>query len=612
MVRAHSGMITSSLVVVLLSGLVALFLSTGLFAVLANPASQTVGEWNAQLAIQGDLVEGSTRTPLQGGPDLDFGIHPDATNEGEGQDEPFLESPGQELLFFFRYTGNLPAFRELTKSKIENASLMEWPMRISVELGDEVFGDTDAEITITPSLTEVPSGASVLLLDSTGASIIANLRDGPVNITLLVPDGDDRVREDYIIRVAEAAAETTAVIDAGATGFEGASIPFSAENSGLGEGATNFTNYVWDFGDGSPQVSGSDQENVIHNFPDDGTYTVTLTVTDDQAGTDNTTHNIDIVNVAPTVEAGGNLNGFEGGSVALNGAFFTDPGFDCPNCSPPSQETFNFFLDWGDGTAPDEGSANATSGSPDVATLGTLTGAHTYGDNGTYTLQLCVEDDNLGEGCDTAQVTIANVPPVVDMGPDPQPFDEGAPFFPNVLAAFADPGFGCANCNTPTQETFTFTVDWGDGTTTGPLPVAPQDVTIGSPGIDTVGEIINSHRYGDNGTFQVEVCVTDDDSGEGCDNIDVTVANVAPEVEVIEVPDDVDEGSAFFLPETTFTDPGFGCDTCVTPTQESFTFQIDWGDGKTTGPTPVDAQDVTIGLPGVLTQGDVFRLPQVR
>ncbi len=49
---------------------------------------------------------------------------------------------------------------------------------------------------------------------------------------------------------------------------------------------------------------------------------------------------------------------------------------------------------------------------------------------------------------------------------------------------------------TAPQESFHYTINWGDGTTeTGELPAS---VTDGSPGVATIGTLANSHLYADN------------------------------------------------------------------------------------------------------------------
>ena len=55
--------------------------------------------------------------------------------------------------------------------------------------------------------------------------------------------------------------------------------------------------YVWNFGDGSPTVTGA---TVSRTYADNGTYTVTLTVSDEDGGSASTTQTVVVANIAPT------------------------------------------------------------------------------------------------------------------------------------------------------------------------------------------------------------------------------------------------------------------------------------------------------------------------
>lgn len=104
---------------------------------------------------------------------------------------------------------------------------------------------------------------------------------------------------------------------------------------------------------------------------------------------------------------------------------------------------------------------------------------------------------------DTASIEVLNVAPTVTAY-DVAPIDEGEHAV--VSATFTDPG---------TLDTHTVTVDWGDGN--GPEAVSAGDLASGI-----------SHTYGDNGSFDVVVTVTDDDGGVGDDTVTVSVGNLAP------------------------------------------------------------------------------------
>jgi hypothetical protein len=102
--------------------------------------------------------------------------------------------------------------------------------------------------------------------------------------------------------------------------------------------------------------------------------------------------------------------------------------------------------------------------------------------------------------------TVQNVAPTVSVGSNAT-IDEGNAF--SRAGSFTDPG---------TQDTWTATVDYGDGSGVQSLTLNP-DKTFAL-----------DHVYGDNGVYTVTVSVSDDDSGTGTGTLMVTVLNVAPAV----------------------------------------------------------------------------------
>ncbi|MEN8178746.1 MAG: PKD domain-containing protein [Pseudomonadota bacterium] len=160
---------------------------------------------------------------------------------------------------------------------------------------------------------------------------------------------------------------------------------FDGSNSDDIDGA--IVSYAWNFGDGNTATTAG--SSVSHTYIADGTYTVSLTVTDDAGATGSISQQVSVVapaNLVPT-------------------ASFT---FQCANLACSFDGSASSDLDgaivsyaWNFG---------------DDATATTVNVGHTYAVAGTYTVSLTVTDDANATNTATQNVTATSIP-----GPGPGP-----------------------------------------------------------------------------------------------------------------------------------------------------------------------------------------------
>jgi alpha-tubulin suppressor-like RCC1 family protein/uncharacterized protein YkwD/plastocyanin/thiol-disulfide isomerase/thioredoxin/uncharacterized membrane protein YphA (DoxX/SURF4 family) len=278
-------------------------------------------------------------------------------------------------------------------------------------------------------------------------------------------------------------------VDAGTDASLNAGDTFARSGSFTDPGADNWTATV-DYGDGSgvqPLALNPDKTfNLSHLYPDSGTFTVTVEVTDDDGGVGtaiiNITVTVTVVNQPPVITTEPTHDVAEG-EAFTHAVGFTDT---------DTTDNHTGTIDWDDGSPPEALVITESGGS------GEASPGHTYPDNGSFTAAIEVCDEH--DACDSTQVTIqvANVPPTVDAGNDAS-LNAGDTFARS--GSFTDPG----------ADNWTATVDYGDSSGVQPLALNP-DKTFNL-----------SHLYPDSGTFTITVEVTDDDGGVGTAIINITV-----------------------------------------------------------------------------------------
>ncbi len=378
-------------------------------------------------------------------------------------------------------------------------------------------------------------------------------------------------------------------------------------------GAADILSYTIDWGDGTTPdahtaaASSESPEVTImgsHLFADDGTYTVTVSVGDDDQGADSKEFRVTVRNAAPSLVLIENQQFFENEAFTITElGQISDLGFANPaNPNGASLETFTARVDWGDGSSVENVVVNAgQTGSVGVPTTASLDGRHVYADDGVYTVQVMVSDDDGASSTSSFDIAVINAAPELTVVAD-QSVNEGDLLSLTDLGIFSDPGFN--NPVVPIAETFTYSIDWGDGTEadTGDANIDH----LGGAGDPTRGSLDGSHVYADNGFYRVNVTVTDDDGGADFQEFFVTVSNVAPTLTVAPAESTADRSVnqdewLSIADSFTFEDPGFS--RIVSSTLETFTYSVDWGDGTaiSTGRATVNSN----GSIGNATRGSI-------
>jgi PKD repeat protein len=269
-------------------------------------------------------------------------------------------------------------------------------------------------------------------------------------------------------------------------------------NGAFTDGAADTHTVTFDWGDGSPTTTKNLAAGVFsfssdaHTYAGAGDFTVTATVTDNAgaSGIATSTVSVHSPNQAPSVASFGVTAGSEGGSSNLALVFADVDVLD----------THTVSVAWGDGS---------TSG-PTVLAAGVTTfeASHVYADTGTYSVVLTLADSAGHSVTANASVSPANVAPVVgSLSLSPSSVVDHQTL--TVSGTFTDPG---------TADTFTLTVEWGDGTS------STDSLAAG------VRSFSATHAYEAAGPVTIKATVADRDNGRSSTSADLVVgsSNHAP------------------------------------------------------------------------------------
>ena len=266
---------------------------------------------------------------------------------------------------------------------------------------------------------------------------------------------------------------------------------------------------------------------------DNGTWTVTLTVSDGINPPVSASSTLTVQNVAPTPALTFSAGPHPQGSTVTASVSIVDPG---------SIDTFQCTFEWADGTP-----------TTTVPATGTACSApHAYASYGTYTVAVTVVDKDGGSGTDSQNVVIDG-PPTVSIANASG--NEGSPI--PLVATAVDP------------EGDALTYAWS--ATPGVGVDAGSACTFSSP-----TSLATTITCTDDGPWAVTLTASDGINLPVSASATLTVANVAPSVTITSPAAGSSSRSVSFAANV--TDPG---------SNDVLSCSIDWGDGTAATTAPV-------------------------
>jgi VCBS repeat-containing protein len=212
------------------------------------------------------------------------------------------------------------------------------------------------------------------------------------------------------------------------------------------------------------------------NGSDSFTYKANDGVADSNVAT--VTITVDAVNDAPAVDAGDDVSGAEGSTIALDGTVSDVEGDD-----------FTTAWTYAAGAGVDAGATCSFADATAVDTTITCT------DDGTYTATLTATDEHGAAGSDTVDVTVTNAAPVLNtLTPSTYSAEIGTAV--TVTGEYTDAG---------RNDTHVCVVDWDDGT-------APE--TVAGVTVNGSGSCSANRTFTTPGVYTISMKVVDDDGGE--------------------------------------------------------------------------------------------------
>lgn len=336
--------------------------------------------------------------------------------------------------------------------------------------------------------------------------------------------------------------------------------------------------------------SGLWKVDATHTYNEEGSYPVTVVITDTDGPSGSTAVPRASVGMSSSLTVGDapltaspvTFTATEGLPISPSTVLttFVDTNSKAPLSDfPPGSVTIN----WGDGTAPDTSAIVTQPGG--VGKPFSISGSsHIFPDEGgSFTGSITVKDAGGFSLVIPLTTTVAEAP-LVAQNPPAAPFSitEGGSVSGTIIAFVNSNPFEPAS-----EQNYTVTqIDWGDGHVVSNPAVTITPNIFGGFNVDGI-----SHQYGEEGSYTIKVTVkeTSDTTGTGNVITNTVKVNDAPlTVKPVAVSGTEGTPLAANTVLATFTDPN------TTAPSSDYTIQINYGDGTATVPGVA----VSAGTPG--------------
>jgi hypothetical protein len=287
--------------------------------------------------------------------------------------------------------------------------------------------------------------------------------------------------------------------------------------------------------------------------------------------------------VGATVVTATSISGTEGAS--FNGTVAT-----ITSTSAATAGQFTSTINWGD-TSSSTGSVNGPIGGPF-----TVTGSHTYTEEGTPTPSVTVADSTVTAPDNVAVATGSATISDASLSATPHslaPQTTGVPSPAMTVATFTD-----AN-SYATASDFTATIAWGDGDTN------PETVTGPSGGVFTVADA-GGHAYATHGTgtFNPVVTILDDGGSPATATDTVAVADTVIPCTGGSCKGSLTTTTLNLQASTTTTGTG---DVLFSTNPDTGANTLDCGDGFRHAPSVISESDTLVPGSSSITETDTFK-----